>query len=307
MSNLPKSVQIREVGPRDGLQNEDVFIPTEDKIEWIDMLSDSGLDFIEYTSFVSAKWVPALADAIEVGKQIKRNPNVTYSALVPNLKGLERALEAGIDDAAVFISASETHNQKNVNKSIEETYPLVQKLIKEAKDAGKQVTGYISTVFDCPFEGKIEPEQVVPLAEMMLENGADTLTLGDTIGSAKPSQIEQLLEALLTRYPADKIFMHFHDTRGMALANVLKSLEYGISHFDSSIGGLGGCPYAPGAKGNVATNDLLHLLHGMGIETGVSEEKIFEASNYIESKLNKQLPSRVHEYMKSKNNTADVE
>lgn len=307
MSNLPKSVQIREVGPRDGLQNEDVFIPTEDKIEWIDMLSDSGLDFIEYTSFVSAKWVPALADAIEVGKQIKRNPNVTYSALVPNLKGLERALEAGIDDAAVFISASETHNQKNVNKSIEEMYPLVQKLIKEAKDAGKQVTGYISTVFDCPFEGKIESEQVVPLAEMMLENGADTLTLGDTIGSAKPSQIEQLLEALLTRYPADKIFMHFHDTRGMALANVLKSLEYGISHFDSSIGGLGGCPYAPGAKGNVATNDLLHLLHGMGIETGVSEEKIFEASNYIESKLNKQLPSRVHEYMKSKNKTADVE
>lgn len=307
MSNLPKSVQIREVGPRDGLQNEDVFIPTEDKIEWIDMLSDSGLDFIEYTSFVSAKWVPALADAIEVGKQIKRNPNVTYSALVPNLKGLERALEAGIDDAAVFISASETHNQKNVNKSIEETYPLVQKLIKEAKDAGKQVTGYISTVFDCPFEGKIESEQVVPLAEMMLENGADTLTLGDTIGSAKPSQVEQLLEALLTRYPADKIFMHFHDTRGMALANVLKSLEYGISHFDSSIGGLGGCPYAPGAKGNVATNDLLHLLHGMGIETGVSEEKIFEASNYIESKLNKQLPSRVHEYMKSKNKTADVE
>lgn len=299
MSNLPKFVRIREVGPRDGLQNEDLFIPTEDKIKWINMLSKSGLTLIEYTSFVPVKWVPALSDALEVGKGIKRNPDVSYSALVPNLTGLERALEAGIDDVAVFISVSETHNRKNINKTIEETYPSLREIIREAKDAGKQVTGYISTVFDCPFEGRIEPEQVVPLAGMLLESGADTLTLGDTIGSANPSQVEQLLEVLLSRFPADKIFMHFHDTRGMALANILKSLEYGISHFDSSIGGLGGCPYAPGAKGNVATNDLLHLLHGMGIETGVSEEKIFEASRFVESKLNKQLPSRVFEYMKS--------
>lgn len=291
VSKLPKFVHIKEVGPRDGLQNEKMFLPTSEKIEWINMLSDSGLEMIEFTSFVHPKWIPALADASEVGKGIKRNADVSYSALIPNLIGLEHALEAGIDEVSVFISASETHNRKNVNKSKEQTYPLLNDIIKEAKNAGKKVTGYISTVFDCPFEGKIEPEQVIRESEKLLAYGVDTITLGDTIGSAIPTQVEQLLDRMLSRYPADKIFMHFHDTKGMAAANILKSLDYGINHFDSSIGGLGGCPYAPGAKGNVATNDLVYLLHGMGIETGVSEEKIFEASSYLQSKMNKDLPS----------------
>jgi len=299
VSSWPKFVHIKEVGPRDGLQNEKIFIPTSDKIEWINMMAESGLSMIEFTSFVPAKWVPALADASEVGKKIKRNPGISYSALIPNRLGLERALEAGIDDVSVFISASETHNMKNINKSIIQTYPIIYDVITEAKKVGKKVTGYVSTVFDCPFEGKVEPEQVVRVCDKLFEFGVDAISLGDTIGSAVPTQVEGLLDVILSRYPVDRIFMHFHDTRGMAAVNILKSLEYGINHFDSSIGGLGGCPYAPGAKGNIATNDILYLLHGLGIDTGISEEKIFEASNFIQDKMNNHLPSRVFEYYKS--------
>lgn len=288
----PKYVQLKEVGPRDGLQNEKTWLPTEDKVAWINKLSDSGVKEIEYSSFVHPKWIPALSDAREVGRQIKRNPDVFYSALVPNVKGLQHALETGIDGASVFMSASETHNRKNINKSIADTFPVLGEVVHEAKQANKRVTGYVSTVFDCPFEGKVKPEQVVRVCEKLFEYGADEISLGDTIGSAVPSQVEQLLEAVLSRFPEDKIIMHFHNTRGMAIANIMTSLQYDVSRFDSSVGGLGGCPYAPGAAGNVATNDVLYLLHGLGIDTGIQEQKIQEAALFIQDKLKKELPSK---------------
>ncbi|HLR09635.1 MAG TPA: hydroxymethylglutaryl-CoA lyase [Bacillota bacterium] len=292
MARWPEFVQIKEVGPRDGLQNEKKRITTADKVAWINQLSASGVTEIEYSSFVHPKWVPQLSDAHEVGRKIKRYPGVRYSALVPNMKGLELALEAGIDGASVFMSASETHNKKNINKSIDETYPVLREVIQEAKRAGKHVTGYVSTVFECPYEGKIKPEEVIRVCERLVADGADDLSLGDTIGTAVPSQVEELLDAVLARFPAEKIIMHFHDTRGMAIANILTSLAYGITRFDSSVGGLGGCPYAPGAAGNVATNDVLYLLHGLGIETGINEDKMREAAFYIQNKLGKSLPSK---------------
>ncbi|WP_010098694.1 hydroxymethylglutaryl-CoA lyase [Ornithinibacillus scapharcae] len=297
MRKWPSFVQLKEVGPRDGLQNEKEFISTDDKVAWIDMLSNSGVREIEYSSFVNPKWIPALADAMEVGKRINRNPNVLYSALVPNMRGLENALEAGIDGASVFMSASETHNQKNINKSIEGTYPILTQVIREAKQEGKKVTGYISTVFDCPYEGKISTEQVIRVCDHLVEAGVDDISLGDTIGSAVPSQVEMLLEEILQRYPQEKIIMHFHDTRGMGVANILTSMQFGITRFDTAIGGLGGCPYAPGAAGNVATNDVLYLLHGLGIGTGIQEKKIQDASIFIQSKLGKKLPSRSLAYI----------
>lgn len=288
----PQEVLIKEVGPRDGLQNEKEWVATDDKVKWINMLSESGVSEIEYSSFVHPKWIPALKDAREVGKRIKRNPNVTYSALVPNEKGLEHALEAGIDMASVFMSASETHNLKNINKSIAETYPVLKNVIESAKQERKKVTGYVSTVFDCPFEGKVKTDDVLRVCERLFELGIDDISLGDTIGSAVPSQVETLLEAVLYRYPTKNIIMHFHDTRGMAIANIMTSMRYGVNRFDSSLGGLGGCPYAPGAAGNVATNDMLYLLHGLGITTGIDEGKLQEASLFIQEKLNKDLPSR---------------
>lgn len=293
----PEFVQIKEVGPRDGLQNEKEWVSTDDKVKWINMLSETGVKEIEYSSFVHPKWIPALQDAREVGKRINRNPAVTYSALVPNEKGLEYALEAGIDVASVFMSASETHNKKNINKSISETFPVLKRVIDGAKQENKRVTGYISTVFDCPFEGKVRIDHVIKVADRLFELGVDDISFGDTIGSAVPSQVEQLLEALLKRYDKEKIIMHFHDTRGMAIANIVTSLNYGITRFDSSLGGLGGCPYAPGAAGNVATDDVLYLLHGLGIKTGIDEEKIKEASLFIQEKLNKHLPSRSLAYL----------
>ncbi len=299
MCQYPKHVGIKEVGPRDGLQNEDVFIDTNDKVKWINMLSESGVKEIEYSSFVHPKWIPPLADAREVGRRIKRNPDVTYSALVPNLKGLEHALETGIDVASVFMSASDTHNQKNINKSIDETYPVLKKVIHEAKDAKKAVTGYVSTVFDCPYEGRISPEQVIDVCDQLFDYGVDSISLGDTIGTAVPSQVEALLASILSRYDQEKIIMHFHDTRGMAIANMMTSIQHGITRFDSSVGGLGGCPYAKGAAGNVATNDVLYLLHGLGIETGIKEEKIQQAALYIQDKLGKSLPSKALAYQSS--------
>jgi len=292
MGRWPEFVQIKEVGPRDGLQNEKKRISTADKVNWINMLSDSGVKEIEYSSFVHPKWIPALADAHEVGKKIKRNPDVRYSALVPNMKGLDLALETGIDGASVFMSASEAHNKKNINKSIDETFPVLGEVIQEAKKAGKHVTGYVSTVFDCPYEGKITPDEVIRVSDLLLEYGVDDLSLGDTIGTAVPSQVEELLGAMMKRYSEDQIIMHFHDTRGMAIANIMTSMEYGITRFDSAVGGLGGCPYAPGAAGNVATNDILYLMHGLGIKTGICEKKLQEAALYIQNKLEKNLPSK---------------
>src|SRR5690625_77431 len=288
----PEFAQIKEVGPRDGLQNKKKILLTENKIECINMLTESSVKEIESSSFVNPKWIPALKDAREVGKKIKRNPNVIYSALVPNEKGLEYALEAGIDVASVFMSTSETHNLKNINKTIAETYPVVQRVIEGAKQENKRVTGYVSTVFDCPFEGKIAIDNVIKVVDKLFELGVDDVSLGDTIGSAVPSQVENLLEAVLYHYPRKNIIMHFHDTRGMAIANIVTAMQYGVVRFDSSLGGLGGCPYAPGAAGNVSTNDLLYLLKGLGIQTGINTQKIDEASLFIQQKLGKKLPSR---------------
>ncbi|EPZ37443.1 MULTISPECIES: hydroxymethylglutaryl-CoA lyase [Anoxybacillus] len=284
-------VTVKEVGPRDGLQNEPTFIQTEDKIAWINQLSKTGLTYIEVTSFVHPKWIPQLADAYEVASRIERVEGVTYAALVPNKKGLEGALAANMDEVAVFMSASETHNRKNINKSIEETYPVLKEVIDEAKRANKTVRGYVSTVFGCPYEGKISIERVISVSERLFELGIDELSLGDTIGVANPVQVQQTLEQLLKRFSAEKMALHFHNTRGMALANVFASLQMGITIFDSSLGGLGGCPYAPGASGNLATDDLVYMLTQMGIECGVQLEPLTEAARWIEEKIGRPLMS----------------
>lgn len=298
--NIPKKVIIKEVGPRDGLQNEKTFIPTKNKIEWINMLSETGLSYIEITSFVHPKWIPTLADAVEVAKGINRKEGVTYAALIPNAKGMERALEANIDEVSVFMSASETHNQKNINKSIDETFPILTEVIKEASKVEKTSRGYVSTVFGCPYEKNVTIENVIKVAEKLFESGIDELSLGDTIGVANPAQVEQVLETLLKRFPAEKLALHFHDTRGTALANIFLSLTMGITKFDAAIGGLGGCPYAPGAAGNVATDDLIYMLAGMNVETGVDQEKLLQASQWIEKKVGKELPSKSLQAMKGK-------
>lgn len=290
--NWPKSVTIKEVGPRDGLQNEKVFISTEDKIAWINQLSCSGLKHIEITSFVNPKWIPALSDAAEVATGITRVPGVAYTALVPNRQGLERALEANIDEVAVFMSASETHNRKNINKSIEDTFPILREVVQESLSAGKSARGYISTVFGCPYEGIVHIDKVMRVSETLFEMGIGELSIGDTIGVANPKQVQEVLEVLLKRFSADKFALHFHDTRGTALANILVSLDMGITTFDASLGGLGGCPYAPGASGNVSTDDLLYMLNSMGIHTGVDQEKLLSASRFIQDKIGRPLPSR---------------
>ncbi|MGG6432876.1 hydroxymethylglutaryl-CoA lyase [Anoxybacillus sp. D401a] len=284
-------VTVKEVGPRDGLQNEPVFIATEDKIAWINQLSKSGLSYIEVTSFVHPKWIPQLADAYEVASRIERVEGVTYAALVPNKKGLEGALAANMDEVSVFMSASETHNRKNINKSIEETYPVLKEVIDEAKRANKTVRGYVSTVFGCPYEGEVSVERVIAVSERLFELGIDELSLGDTIGVANPIQVQRTLEQLLKRFPAERMALHFHNTRGMALANVFASLQMGMTIFDSSLGGLGGCPYAPGASGNLATDDLVYMLTQMGIECGVQLEPLTEAARWVEEKIGRPLMS----------------
>jgi hydroxymethylglutaryl-CoA lyase len=287
----PPYVTIKEVGPRDGLQNENVFISTEDKIAWINQLSSTGLTHIEITSFVNPRMIPALSDAIAVSTGITRVPEVTYTALVPNMKGLGLALQSNIDEVAVFMSASETHNRKNINKSIEKTLPILTKVVQETKSAGKPCRGYLSTVFGCPYEGEVDSEKVVRISEEMFAMGVEELSLGDTIGSANPRQVENLLEILIKRFPVEKLALHFHDTRGTALANIVVALNMGITTFDSSLGGLGGCPYAPGASGNVATEDLHYMVSQMGIQTGVNEEKLHTAAKFIQNKVGRPLPS----------------
>jgi len=289
---LPKDVVIKEVGPRDGLQNEKTHITTADKVQLVNLLSQTGLNYIEVTSFVHPKWIPQLADAVEVLQAIKRNKDITYAALVPNMRGLERALQAEVDEVSIFMSASESHNQSNINKTIDDTFPILEEVVLGAKTAKKNVRGYISTVLGCPYEGYIHPDKVLRVTDKLLEMGVTEISLGDTIGVGVPTQVEFLLEELLKRYPADNFAMHFHDTRGTALANIMKSLEIGITKFDSALGGLGGCPYAKGASGNVATEDLLYLFDEMGIQTGVDRQKMLEAALFIEQKLGKAVASK---------------
>jgi len=286
-------IQIKEVGPRDGLQNEDKIIETADKIEWIDLLSTTGLTYIEITSFVHPKWIPQLSDAREVAKAIKRHKDVTYAALVPNMRGLESALEADIDEVSVFMSASDSHNQANINKTMVDTYPILQEVVTGAIRSGKSARGYISTAFGCPYEGAVPVEQVFRICDKLLEMGVREVSLGDTIGVASPNQIEDFLDLALKRYKTSELALHFHDTRGMALANVLAALDYGIDTFDAALGGLGGCPYAPGASGNAATEDLVQMLSQMNMETGIDIPTLLQAGVFMRDKLQKNLPSHM--------------
>lgn len=288
---FPERVVLKEVGPRDGLQNEARMLSTDDKVELVNRLSEAGFQHIEVTSFVHPKWIPALADADDVLARIHRRPGVKYSALVPNERGLERALAARVDAVNVFMSASESHNKKNINKSIDETYPVLKPVIDGAKAAGLPVRGYVSTVFGCPYEGKVPVSQVVEVSERLLDLGVDELSLGDTIGVAVPSQVVEVLAALRDAVPLSAIALHFHDTRGTAMANILTGLMNGVTTFDAAIGGLGGCPYAPGASGNVATDDVLYLFDQMGIATGVHSEQVDETAEWLENALGKPLPS----------------
>lgn len=282
-ANLPKRVTVVEVGPRDGLQNEKGVIATKDKIAFIDLLSEAGFSVVEATSFVSPKAIPQLADATEVMAGITRRPGTRYAALAPNEKGMERALAARVDEVAVFTGASETFVQHNIRTSIAGSIANFRPVITMARAAGIRVRGYISTAFGCPYEGAVAPEAVARVARELVALGVDELSIGDTIGVATPNQVGDVVEALRGVTTIDRLAMHFHDTRGTALANVLAALELGIAIFDSSSGGLGGCPYAPGASGNLATEDLLYLLHGMGIETGVQLDAVVAASRYLAS------------------------
>ncbi|MBB6452789.1 hydroxymethylglutaryl-CoA lyase [Salirhabdus euzebyi] len=291
MMELPKKINVKEVGPRDGLQNESSRISTVDKVNWINRLSNSGLSYIEVTSFVHPKWIPQLSDSIQVAKSIDRKDGITYAALVPNRKGLEGALEANMDEISVFMSASETHNQKNINKSINETFPVLEEVVKVAKQENKTVRGYVSTVFGCPYEGEIAIEDVVYVSKRLFEMGIDELSLGDTIGVANPKQVDRVLREIRHQFPEQQIALHFHNTRGTALANCLAAMQLGFTTFDASLGGLGGCPYAQGASGNLATDDLIYMLDGMAIETNVQLDALLDAGRFIQDRLGKPLPS----------------
>ena len=286
MNSLPAAVRIVEVGPRDGLQSIEQTIPTEAKIQFINTLSEAKLPEIEVTSFVSAKWIPQLADAQEVSIEIIRDSNILYTALIPNIKGLERALDANYSSVAVFTAASDTFSQKNINCSIKESITRFQKMKTSFQDNDMRVRGYISTVWVCPYEGQMEPENVLPVIDALLELGIDEISLGDTVGKAKPDDVRNTLDFILSLHDANQFALHFHDTYNHALENIRVGLEYGISTFDSSAGGVGGCPFAPGASGNVSTGSVLNLCKELGIETGVDDKKLSAAANFIQSYLN---------------------
>ena len=285
-------ITIVEVGPRDGLQNERAAVSTADKIEFVNRLSAANLPVIEVSAFVSPKWVPQMADAAEVFAGITRAPAIRYTALVPNLAGLDRAVAAGVTEVAVFAASTETFSRKNINQSIDESLATYAQVCDRARAAGLRVRGYLSTAFGCPFEGAVAPDRVADVAARLADLGVFEVAISDTIGIAHPGQVPRVLDAVLARVPVDRVALHFHDTRGTALANVLASLPYGIATFDASAGGLGGCPYAPGAAGNLATDDLIYMLDGLGLETGVSLAGVTDASTFIASKIDHPLPSR---------------
>lgn len=292
-TTLPRRVQIIEVGPRDGLQNEAAKVSTGEKIAFVNRLAAAGLSIIEVSAFVSPKWVPQMADAADVFAGITRRPGVRYTALVPNLKGLERAREANVDEVAVFPAASETFSKRNLNQTVDEALTAAAAVCTEARHTDLPVRAYLSTSFGCPFEGAVAPDRVVEITERLLGFGAYEVSISDTIGVAHPRQVTELLNLLLTRVAKEKVALHFHDTRGTALVNVYAGLEAGVARFDASAGGLGGCPFAPGATGNLATEDLVYLLDGLGIETGARLDGIIDASRAIEPVVGHPLPSRV--------------
>jgi hydroxymethylglutaryl-CoA lyase len=290
--NFPSDVSVVEVGPRDGLQNESKHVETADKIRMIDALGKTGLKRIEVTSFVSPKWIPQLADGLDVIKGLHLPDDVRMTALVPNLKGLESAQQAHLKEVAFFLSATESHSKKNINKSVDDAVATLKEVATVAKSAGLKLRCYVSVVFVCPYEGKVAPAQVAKVVSQLLAIGVDEISLGDTIGAATPVDVKNVVSLLSKEVGVNNLALHFHDTRGTALANVLAGLDLGVSTFDSSIGGLGGCPYAPGAAGNLATEDLVYMLNGMGIKTGIDLEKLVDAGELVQNLLGKNLPGR---------------
>jgi isopropylmalate/homocitrate/citramalate synthase len=298
MTPLPSpgtTVRVVEVGPRDGLQNERAVVSIEDKIAFVDSLSAAGLTAIEVAAFVSPRQVPQMADADAVVRGLERRPRTRYSALVPNMEGLERALKAGVDEIAVFAAASETFSRRNINCGIEESLAVYREVARDALAAGIQVRGYLSTCFGCPYEGEVPLARVVRLAERLLSLGAFEVVLSDTIGIAHPGQVRSVLEDVRAAVPVTATALHCHDTRGTGLANVLMALSLGVTTFDASAGGIGGCPFAPGAAGNLATEDLVYMLDGLGVDTGVDLARLVSASHFIESRLDHPLPSKVYQ------------
>ncbi|WP_039934278.1 hydroxymethylglutaryl-CoA lyase [Leptospira inadai] len=293
-------IKITEVGPRDGLQNESLPVSTSDKLIFIHKLEEAGLRNIEATSFVKKEAIPQLFDAKELSASLNLNGKTNFSALTPNLKGYQAANEAGYKEVAVFTAASESFTKRNINRTIAESIQGFTEIFREANKDGIRVRGYVSTVIDCPYEGKIDPKKVLEVAKILLDLGAYEISLGETIGTAVPMEVQALLETVLQEIPAEKLAGHFHDTYGMAIANVQKSYDMGIRSFDSSSGGLGGCPYAKGASGNLATEDLLYFLHKSEIQTEIELDKVIEASSFMEGVLNRKLASRSYIASKAK-------
>jgi hydroxymethylglutaryl-CoA lyase len=294
LDTLPPAVTLYEVSPRDGLQNESRLIPADDKVALIDALSGTGLRAIEVTSFVNPKWIPQLADGVEVARRIQRRPGITYSALVPNKQGFDSAVKAGMEEIAVFLSASETHNKKNVNKTIAATLEAFGEVVPPALARGMRVRAYVSTVYGCPYEGAVDPAKGLELCRALRAMGCYQISLGDTIGVANPRQVRDVLSRVLAEIPGEAVAVHFHDTRGTALANILVSVEMGITTVDAALGGLGGCPYAPGASGNVATEDVVYMLEGMGVKTGVDLDKLIDCSRLASTLVGHEMPSKYY-------------
>ncbi len=287
-----EKVRIVEVGPRDGLQNEKVEIPVAARVEFIEALAGAGLKTIEVGAFVHPRWVPQMAGTAEVWEQIEKRDDVDYPFLVPNMKGLERAIESDVKSISIFTAASDTFNQKNINMSVDESFEVYRPVAEKARAHGMKIRGYVSTACGCPYEGDVAPERVLEVSARLLDLGCYEVSIGDTIGVGTPLQVQGLVDLLQQVIPSSRLAMHFHDTRGMAVANTLAALELGVSTFDSSAGGLGGCPYAPGASGNVATEDLAYLFESLGIDTGIDLTKLVEASAIIAPWLDHPLPGR---------------
>lgn len=292
MMQYPKQVRIFEMGPRDGLQNESAPVTVEDKVALVNGLAEAGLKLIETGSFVSPKWVPQMASSTEVFAQIQRHPGVVYSALTPNMKGFEAAVAAGADEVAIFGAASEAFSQKNINCSIAESIERFKPVVSAAKAQGMRVRGYVSCVLGCPYQGEVEPQAVADVSDMLLQLGCYEISLGDTVGFGTPLKTQSMLQAVLEKVPAQQLAVHFHDTYGQALSNILIALQHGISVIDSAVAGLGGCPYAKGASGNVATEDVVYMLNGMGIETGIDLNRLTQVGAQLLAKLQRSPSSK---------------